>query len=77
MTLLVFAKKSAEASITSIAILSEVNMQQTEIKNKTPRTPQVIPIPSRSFIELSSGDAELLILLYWNKVKALATNNPI
>jgi len=60
-----------------MAILSELNMQQMDTKNKTPTIPQVIPIPRRSFIVLSSGEAELLMVLYWNKVKALATNNPI
>lgn len=49
ITLFVFAKKSAEASITSIAYFKLLNPQITQSPNKSATTPKVMPTPNNLF----------------------------
>lgn len=80
MILLVLAKKSAEASMTSMAIFRDLKKQHTHYKYTTPRMPVKIPMKRSSFMaSLSSSVVSSLdlISLYLVRVKPLAVKSPI
>lgn len=55
MILLVLLVKSADASITSIAVLRDLCPQQIAIANNKPSSPHIIPIVNKVLSETSTS----------------------